>query len=93
MASRAHLPWMTDGKFDLKNCRNAVKYVQHETGLPAGSVQAHNTGTFLVVNYVKDGALRTHKIRLTAGVLYCLKPSDFKSLFSEIRGGKDLADK
>lgn len=88
MARNKNKPWMDGNRFDLKTAANAEKYICHETGLQPGRVRCHRTETFLTVNYMAGNQMREYKIRLSGGVLYCLKPADFKPLFQEIAAAK-----
>lgn len=77
------LPWLDNwrNEFKLNSCRTVEKYIKHHTGL--SEVNVHKTERYLVINYTADGQMKTKKINLPAGVLYCLNEEDFKDFFSE----------
>jgi hypothetical protein len=81
--AKSKLPWLDNwrNEFKLNSCRTVEKYVKYHTGL--SEVNIHKTERYLVINYTVDGQMKTKKINLPAGVLYCLHEEDFKDFFSE----------
>ena len=82
---KSKLPWFDNwrNEFKLNSCRTVEKYIKHHTGL--SEVNVHKTERYLVINYTADGQMKTKKINLPAGVLYCLDEEDFKEFFGEFR--------
>lgn len=71
-------PWIDEkGEFAIKSCSTLAAYVFSKTNI---QVQVHKTETYIIFNYVKNGQLQTTKIKLLAGVLYCLEEDHLKPL-------------
>jgi hypothetical protein len=83
--SQKEKPWIKSGRFEVTTCKSLQAYILDKTGQ---SIELHKTQTYLVANFVKEGKLVTHKIPLTAGVLYCLEEKDIQPLLIEL-GGAD----
>ncbi len=75
-------PWLrNDGKFECRTCKAVEAYILHKTKLEC---QVHKTDRYLVVNYLQNGVMKTSKITMTAGVLYCVNEEDFSEFLKEI---------
>jgi hypothetical protein len=70
-------------EFEVNTCKGVAAYIHHKTDIEA---QVHKTERYLVVNWWTLGQMKTFKIELPGGVLYCLKEEDFKPLFEEMGG-------
>lgn len=77
------LAWTdSKGEFKCKTCIALAAYIFAKTGV---KVEVHKTKRYIVFNYVKNGQLRTTKVILPAGVLYCLNEEDLKPLFDVLK--------
>ena len=74
-------PWMKGDKFKIQTCKTLASYLESKTGIKP---EVHKTEMYLVVNYLKDGALNTEKLLISAGVLYCFKQEDFDPLIEKM---------
>lgn len=73
------------GYLTSKTCKSLASYIQKEIGI---DVEIHKTSTYLVFNYVIDGQMRTQKLLLPAGVLYCIKREDLQPILDIIKDEK-----
>jgi hypothetical protein len=79
--------WINDeGEFECKSCNAIAAYILDKTGLQA---QVHKTERYIIFNYVFDSQLRTIKIDLPAGVLYCLEEKHLKPVLDAMLGAID----
>lgn len=81
------LPWY-DGyynkKFRLKSVQMTKKYILHRLGANM-IMDVTRSSSYLSINYVNNGNLVSHKIKIPASVLYCLDESDFDTLISDLK--------
>jgi len=64
------------------SCADLQKYVRAKTGI---DVHVTRTQTYAYFNYAKGGELRTSKVKITAGVFYCMTEKDLKPLIAEMK--------
>ncbi len=73
-----------ESEYIFKTCKDIQKYLTEKTGRKC---EVHKTETYLLICYIPDireGFIKTSKVRIPGGVLYCFQTSDFNDLIKEM---------
>lgn len=70
-----------ESEYIFKTCKDIQRYLSEKTNMKC---EVHKTERYILVCYISEDSIKTSKIRIPGGVLYCFQTSDFDGLIEEM---------
>lgn len=68
-------------EYIFKTCKDIQRYLLEKTNIKC---EVHKTDTYLLVCYISKDSLKTYKVIIPAGKIYCLQSSELNDLITEM---------